>query len=115
MEIPRSSRTPLRSVATDDCNHDLGKNSPTMAKDHLNSLDPSTANDSYDNQGKEIEYEASIAEEFDDEDVEQVRSPDGAQTKHVRKRVVNNSNKKKPARKRRVTANLSATKYEIGE
>ena len=47
-----------------------------MAKDHLYSLDSSTANDSYDNQGKEIEYEASIPEEFDDEDVEQVRSPD---------------------------------------
>ncbi|KAL9950619.1 hypothetical protein ACROYT_G043142 [Oculina patagonica] len=113
MEIPRSSRTPLRSVTTDVCNHDLAEISTTMAKDHLNTLDSSTVNDSCDNQGKEIEYEAFIAEDFDDEDVEQVRSPAGAQADHVRKRAVNNSNKKKPARKRRVTANLSATKYDI--
>lgn len=86
-----------------------------MAKDHLNSLDSSTANDTCDNQRKEIEYEASIAEDFDDEDVEQGRSPARAQANQARKRAVNNSNKKKPARKRRVTANLSATKYDIGE
>jgi len=29
--------------------------------------------------------------------------------------MVNNSNKKKPVRKRQVTAKIAATKYEIGE
>lgn len=99
----------------DDCNHDLDENATAMAKDHFNLLDSSTANDSCDHKGKEIEYEASIAEECDDEDVEQVRNPTTAQTNQARKRVVNNSNKKKPVRKRRVTANIAATKYEVGE
>lgn len=115
MEIPPSPRTPLRSVTTDDCDHDLAENSTAMAKDLLNSLDSSTANDSFDNPGKEVEYEASIAEDFDDEDVEHARSPARTQTNQVRKRVVNNTNKKKPVRKRRITANLSATKYDVGE
>lgn len=112
-EIPQSPRTPLQSVTMDD---DLGENSTTMTKDHFNLLDSSAANDSFDNQAKESEYAQSIAEECEDEDVEQVRSPTKThQTSHVRKRMVNNSNKKKPVRKRRVTANLSATKYDVGE
>ena len=114
-EIPLSSRTPLRSVTMDDCNHDLAENAAAMAKDHFNLLDSSTVNDNCERRGKEIEDEASIAEDCEDEDVEQVRNPTTAQTNQDRKRVVNNSNKKKPVRKRRVTANIAATKYEVGE
>ena len=114
--IPLSSRTPLRSVTMDDCNHDLAENSTAMAKDHFDLLDTNTVNDSCDYKGKEVEDEASIAEDCEDEDVEQVRNPTtAAQTNQARKRVVNNSNKKKPLRRRRVTANIAATKYEIGE
>ena len=116
IEIPLSSRTPLRSVTMDDCNHDLAENSTAMAKDHFDLLDTNTVNDSCDYKGKEVEDEASIAEDCEDEDVEQVRNPTtAAQTNQARKRVVNNSNKKKPLRRRRVTANIAATKYEIGE
>ena len=115
IEIPLSFRTPLRSVTMDGCNHDLAENAAAMAKDHLTLLDSSTVNDSCDHKGKEIKDEASIAEDCEDEDVEEVRNPKTAQTNQDRKRVVNNSNKKKPVRKRRVTANIAATKYEIGE
>ncbi|XP_020631595.1 tubulin polyglutamylase TTLL7-like [Orbicella faveolata] len=97
----------------DDCNHDLAENAAAMAKDHFNLLDSSTVNDNCERRGKEIEDEASIAEDCEDEDVEQVRNPTTAQTNQDRKRVVNNSNKKKPVRKRRVTANIAATKYEV--
>ena len=115
IEIPLSSRTLLRSVTMDDCNHDLAENATAMAEDHFDLLDSSTVNDSWDHKGKEIEDEASVAEDCEDEDVEQVRNPTTAQTNQDRKRVVNNSNKKRPVRKRRVTANIAATKYEIGE
>ena len=116
IEIPLSSRTPLRSVTMDDCNHDLTENATAMAKDRFNLLDSSTVDDSCDHKGKEVEDEASIAEDCEDEDLEQVRNPTtAAQTNQARKRVVNNSNKKKPVRKCRVTANIAATKYEIGE
>ena len=115
IEIPLSFRTPLRSVTMDGCNHDLAENAAAMAKDHLTLLDSSTVNDSCDHKGKEIKDEASIAEDCEDDDVEEVRNPTTAQTNQDRKRVVNNSNKKKPVRKRRVTANIAATKYEIGE
>lgn len=100
----------------DDCKYnDLAENAAAMAKDQFSLLDSSTVNDSCDYKGKEIEDEASIAEDCEDEDVEEVRNPKTAQTNQDRKRVVNNSNKKKPVRKRRVTANIAATKYEIGE
>ena len=100
----------------DDCKyHDLAENAAAMAKDQFSLLDSSTVNDSCDHKGKEIEDEASIAEDCEDEDVEEVRNPKTAQTNQDRKRVVNNSNKKKPVRKRRVTANIAATKYEVGE
>ena len=115
IEIPLSFRTPLRSVTMDGCNHDLAEKAAAMAKDHLTLLDSSTVNDSCDHKGKEIKDEASIAEDCEDDDVEEVRNPTTAQTNQDRKRVVNNSNKKKPVRKRRVTANIAATKYEIGE
>ena len=116
IEIPLSFRTPLRSVTMDDCNHDLAENAAAMAKDHLSLLDSSTLNDSCDHKGKEIEDEASVAEDCEDEDhVVEVRNPTTAQTNQDRKRVVTISNKKKPVRKRRVTANIAATKYEIGE
>ena len=116
IEIPLSFRTPLRSVTMDDCNHDyLAENAAAMAQDHFSLLDSSTVNDSCDHKGKEIEDEPSIAEDCEDEDVEEVRNPTTAETNQDRKRVVNNSNKKKPIRKRRVTANIAATKYEIGE
>lgn len=115
IEIPLSFRTPLRSVTMDDCNHDLAENAAAMAKDHLTLLDSSTVNDSCDHKGKEIKDEASIAEDCEDDDVEEVRNPTTAQTNQDRKRVVNNSNKKKSVRKRRVTVNIAATKYEIGE
>ena len=114
IEIPLSFRTPLR-VTMDDCNHDLAENAAAMAKDQFSLLDSSTVNDSCDHKGKEIEDEAYIAEDCEDEDVEEVRNPKTAQTNQNRKRVVNNSNKKNPVRKRRVTANIAATKYEIGE
>ena len=39
----------------------------------------------------------------------------GARTDHVPKETVNNSVKKKPQRKRRVTVNLAATKYDVGK
>ena len=115
IEIPLSSRKPLPSVTMDDCNHDLAENAAAMAQDHFSLLDSTTMSDSCDHKGKEIEDEASIAEDCEDEDVEGVRNPTTAQTNQDRKRVVNNSNKKKPVRKRRVTANIAATKYEIGE
>ena len=99
----------------DDCNHDLAENAAAMAQDHFSLLDSTTMSDSCDHKGKEIEDEASIAEDCEDEDVEKVRNPTTAQTNQDRKRVVNNSNKKKPVRKRRVTANIAATKYEIGK
>ena len=115
IEIPLSSRKPLRSVTMDDCNHDLAENAAAMAKDHFSLLDSTTVSNSWDHKGKEIEDEASIAEDCEDEDVEEVRNPTTAQRNQDRKRVVNNSNKKKPVRRRRVTANIAATKYEIGE
>ena len=99
----------------DDCNHDLAENAAAMAKDHFNLLDSSTVNDSCDHKEKGIEDEASVAEDCEDEHAEQVRNPTTAQTNQDRKRVVNSSSKKKPVRKRRVTANIAATKYEIGE
>ena len=115
IEIPLSSRKPLRSVTMDDSNHDLAENAAAMAKDHFSLLDSTTVSGSCDHKRKEIEDEASIAEDCEDEDVEEVRNPTTAETNQDRKRVVNNSNKKKPIRKRRVTANIAATKYEIGE
>ena len=108
-----SSRTP---VTTEDCSHGFDESTPAMTKDNFSFLDTGAANDSCDNQGKESEYAASLTDECDDENLEQTRSPVRARTNHVvRKRAVNNSNKRKPPRKRRVTANLAATKYDIGE
>ena len=85
-----------------------------MTKDNLKLLDLSTADNFCENQGRESEYAASLADECE-ENLEQTRSMVQARTNHVCKQTVNNSIKKKPQKKRRVTANLAATKYDVGK
>ena len=113
MEIPPSPRTP--SVTT---NHDLAENSSAITKDSLSLVEASTADGDLDNQGQEGEFVGAVGEDFD-EDEEQVRSRLKVRTVNnvpaYGKRTGNNSNRKKTVRKRRVTANLSATKYDIGK
>lgn len=110
MEIPLSPRVP--SIT----NHDRTEYSPIVAKENLSLMrGPSTGDGFLDNQGKENECTASVDEDFE-EDEQQVRSRKAQTINNVHgKRTGNNSNKKKSLRKRRVTANLSATKYDIGE
>ena len=118
MEIPLSPRTP--SVTT---NHDLAENSSAMTKDSLSLVETSTADGQEDKktrrqEGQEGECVGAVGEDFD-EDEEQVRSRLKFRTINnvpaYGKRTGNNSNRNKTVRKRRVTANLSATKYDIGE
>ena len=113
-EIPLSSRTPLGSVTMEDSSHGFNESRSVMTKDNLKLLDLSTADNFCENRGREIEYAASLADECE-ESLEQTRSMVRARTNHVRKQTVNNSIKKKPQRKRRVTANLAATKYDVGK
>ena len=110
MEIPLSSRT--ASITNDD----LAENSSAMTKDNFSLIEPNTGDGDLDNQGKESEYAGSVVGDFD-EDEEQVGIPIKARTvNNVHgKRASNSLNKKKPTRKRRVTANLSATKYDVGK
>lgn len=115
MEIPLSSRTPPVNTANDD----LAGNSSAFVKDNFSSIEPSKVDDDLDKEGKQSEYAGSVGEDFD-EDEEHVPSPEKARTVRTvinahAKRAGNTSNKKKSIRKRRVTANLSATKYDIGE
>jgi len=115
MEIPLSSRTPPVNTANDD----LAGNSSAFVKDNFSSIEPSTVDDDLDKEGKQSEYAGSVGEDFD-EDEEHVPSPEKVRTVRTvinahAKRAGNTSNKKKSIRKRRVTANLSATKYDIGE
>ena len=113
-EIPSSSRTPLGSVTMEDSSHGFNESRSVMTKDNLKLLDLSTADNFCENRGREIAYAASLADECE-ESLEQTRSMVRARTNHVRKQTVNNSMKKKPQRKRRVTANLAATKYDVGK
>ena len=113
-EIPSSSRTPLGSVTMEDSSHGFNESRSVMTKDNLKLLDLSTADNFYENQGRESEYAACLADECE-ESLEQTRSMVRARTNHVHKQTVNNSIKKKPQRKRRVTANLAATKYDVGK
>ena len=113
-EIPSSSRTPLGSVTMEDSSHGFNESRSVMTKDNLKLLDLSTADNFCENRGRESEYAASLADECE-ESLEQTRSMVRARTNHVRKQTVNNSMKKKPQRKRRVTANLAATKYDVGK
>ena len=115
MEIPLSSRTSLSSVTTEDCSHGFDESRSAMTKDNLKLLDLSTAVEFSKNQGKESEYTASLADECEEENLEQTRSMVRVRTNHVPKQIVNNSSKKKLPRKRRVTANLAATKYDVGK
>ena len=113
-EIPSSSRTPLGSVTMEDSSHGFNESRSVMTKDNLKLLDLSTADNFCENRGRESEYAASLADECE-ESLEQTRSMVRARTNHVRKQTVNNSIKKKPQKKRRVTANLAATKYDVGK
>ena len=113
-EIPSSSRTLLGSVTMEDSSHGFNESRSVMTKDNLKLLDLSTADNLCENRGRESEYAASLADECE-ESLEQTRSMVRARTNHVRKQTVNNSMKKKPQRKRRVTANLAATKYDVGK
>lgn len=113
MEIPLSSRTSLSSVTTEDCSHGFDESRSAMTKDNLKLLDLSTAVEFSKNQGRESEYAASLADECEEENLEQTRSMVRVRTNHVPKQIVNNSIKKKLPRERRVTANLAATKYDV--
>ena len=113
-EIPLSSRTPLGSVTMEDSSHGFNESRSVTTKDNLKLLDLSTAGNFCENQGRESEYAASLADEYE-ENLEQTRSMVRARTNHVRKQTVNNSIKKKPQKKRHVTANLAATKYDVGK
>lgn len=111
MEIPQSPRTPPVTNR-----HVPAETSSAMTKDKISLLEPTTADGDLDNPGRESENTGSVGEECE-EDEEKTRSHMKARTiSHVHgKRAENNSNKKKPVRKRRVTANLSGTKYDVGE
>ena len=85
-----------------------------MTKDNLKLLDLSSADNFCENRERKSEYAESLADECE-ESLEQTRSMVRARTNHVRKQTVNNSIKKKPQRKRRVTVNLAATKYDVGK
>ena len=113
-EIPSSSRTPLGSVTMEDSSHGFNESRSVMTKDNLKLLALSTADNFCENQGRESEYAASLADECE-ENLEQTRSMVRARTNHVRKQTVNSSIKKKPQKKRRVTVNLAATKYDVGK
>ena len=110
METPLSPRVP--SIT----NRDRTEYSPIVAKEDFSLIGgPGTGNGFLDNQGKENECAGSVDEDIE-EDEQQVRSRKAQTINNVHgKRTGNNSNKKKSLRKRRVTANLSATKYDIGE
>nr|XP_058969911.1 tubulin polyglutamylase TTLL7-like [Pocillopora verrucosa] len=96
----------------EDSSHGFNESRSVMTKDNLKLLALSTADNFCENQGRESEYAASLADECE-ENLEQTRSMVRARTNHVRKQTVNNSIKKKPQKKRRVTANLAATKYDV--
>ena len=113
-EIPLSSRTPLGSVTMEDSSHGFNESRSVMTKDNLKLLDLSSADNFCENRERESEYAESLADECE-ESLEQTRSMVRARTNHVRKETVNNSVKKKPQRKRRVTVNLAATKYDVGK
>ena len=110
METPLSPRVP--SIT----NHDRTTYSPIVAKENFSLIGgPGTGNGFLVNQGKENECTGSVDEDFEEHE-QQVRSRKAQTINNVHgKRTGNNSNKKKSLRKRRVTANLSATKYDIGE
>lgn len=106
--------TPLSPRVSSITNHDRTEYSPIVAKENFSLIGgPGTGNGFLDNQGKENECTGSVDEDFE-EDEQQVRSRKAQTINNVHgKRTGNNSNKKKSLRKRRVTANLSATKYDI--
>ena len=108
--------TPLSPRVSSITNHDRTEYSPIVAKENFSLIGgPGTDNGFLDNQGKENECTGSVDEDFE-EDEQQVRSRKAQTINNVHgNRTGNNSNKKKCLRKRRVTANLSATKYDIGE
>ena len=113
-EIPSSSRTPLGSVTMEDSSHGFNESRSVMTKDNLKLLDLSSADNFCENRERESEYAEFLADECE-ESLEQTRSMVRARTNHVRKETVNNYVKKKPQRKRRVTVNLAATKYDVGK
>ena len=117
MEIPPSPRTPSVTTRNSTTSHDLAENSSAMAKDSLSVVETSTGDGNPDNQGQG-DCVGAVAEDFDEDD-EQARSRLKVRTINnvpaCGKRTVNNPKRKKSVRKHRVTANLSATKYDIGK
>ena len=106
-------QTPLGSVTMEDSSHGFNESRSVMTKDNLKLLDLSSADNFCENRERKSEYAESLADECE-ESLEQTRSMVRARTNHVRKQTVNNSIKK-PQRKRRVTVNLAATKYDVGK
>ena len=109
MEMPWSSRL---QPDTNDLDNNHIQDSVSMTKTQPDSLDSTACNAGLEINGKENEEVASVSEEYDDEKLRQ-RSP--GTSNNVRARAANNANKKKTAKKRWITANLSGTRYDVGK
>lgn len=107
MEIPPSRRrTP--SVASSNNNVE---NLSTLAREKMNLFEKSEVNNDVDNEGSENECLRSINEESFDENGARRRV-----NSHGKRYYCGGSKQKKRCvRKRRVTANLAGTKYDIGK
>lgn len=117
MEMPLPSRTPPVTSLTTNPQKEFVENSSAVTKGNPNLLETSAVDGDCDHQVKESECAGSVGEDFD-EDEEQVSSPLKVRMVHKgqgNRRTGNYSNRKKAFRKRRVTANLSGTKYDIGK
>lgn len=107
MEIPPSCRrTP--SVASSNNNVE---NLSTLAREKMNLFERSEVNDDVDNEGNENERLGLVNEEFCDEDGARSRVNSHGKRPHCG----GSKQKKRCVRKRRVTANLAGTKYDIGK
>ena len=105
MEIPPSSGTaPVAS------SNDIVENVSSLAREKINLFGTNEIEDKINNEGKEAE---SLRADGDDLCLED--DPHGAVTfQSKRCHPGGKTHKKRCVRKRRVTANLAGTKYEIG-
>ena len=107
MEIPPSRRrTP--SVASSNNNVE---NLSTLAREKMTLFEKNEVNNDLDNEGSENECLGLVNEEFCDENVARRRVNSHGKRYHCG----GSKQKKRCVRKRRVTANLAGTKYDIGK
>lgn len=107
MEIPPSRRrTP--SVASSNNNVE---NLSTLAREKMTLFEKSEINNDLDNEGSENECLGLVNEEFCDENGARRRVNSHGKRYHCG----GSKQKKRCVRKRRVTANLAGTKYDIGK